>query len=256
MKIFGFGKDKKVAKREKPDTSGLKNLESEKSDPKLQYLVDSDKSNFELFNRPAVDLIGDKWPRQSLFHGTAYGVEWKNNNKKVNDYSELDVAVGINQEEALGALISSEVAENNNLLPDVQTELEEYFVGFIHDLLGEMETPDGKYKLDQEVHRQMFHTVDSGVIFDYIKPEEKKVSSTKKSRSNKYQSEMKISPGKTKMDKFGQSKHSAFGSYYGPNTVSVPETSSEDNPKKVTEKELPIVDLPEVKVTAYAAPRY
>ena len=175
MKIFGFGKDKSIPKTDKLDTSGLKNLESEKSAPKFKNLDDSNKSNYKLFNRPAIDLIGDKWPRQSLFHGTAYGVEWKNNNKKVNDYSELDVAVGINQEEALGALISSEVAENNTLSPEAQTELEEYFVGFIHDLLGEMETPDGKYKLDQEVHRQMFHTVDSGVLFDYIKPEDQKV---------------------------------------------------------------------------------
>ena len=36
------------------------------------------------------------------------------------------------------------------------TELEEYFVGFIHDLLGEMESPDGKYKLDQEITDKCF----------------------------------------------------------------------------------------------------
>ena len=141
MKIFGFGKDKSVPKMDKLDTSDSKKLAD--SEPKLQKIVDSNTINYELFNRPAVDLIGDKWPRQSLFHGTAYGVEWKPNKKTIDDYSELDVAVGINQEEALGALISSEVAENNNLLEEEQTELEEYFVGFIHDLLGEMETPDG-----------------------------------------------------------------------------------------------------------------
>ncbi len=256
MKIFGFGKDKSIPKTDKLDTSGLKNLESEKSAPKFKNLDDSNKSNYKLFNRPAIDLIGDKWPRQSLFHGTAYGVEWKNNNKKVNDYSELDVAVGINQEEALGALISSEVAENNTLSPEAQTELEEYFVGFIHDLLGEMETPDGKYKLDQEVHRQMFHTVDSGVLFDYIKPEDQKSSSEKKTATSIYQSKMEISPGKAIMDKFGQSKHSTFDNYYGPKTVSVPKISSKNQPREVEEKELPVVDLPDVKVTAYAAPRY
>ena len=256
MKIFGFGKDKKAEKRQKPDTSGLKNLDSKASESKLHNIVDSNKLNYELFDRPAVDLIGDKWPRQSLFHGTAYGVEWNNNNYNINHDSELDLAVGINQEEALGALISSEVGENNDLSQQEQTELEEYFVGFIHDLLGEMETPDGKYKLDQEVHRQMFHTVDSGVIFDYIKPEEEKSSSVKKSTSSKYQSVMKKSQSDTIVDKFGQTKHSISDNYFGPNTVSVPDIHSEGTPKYVTEKELPIVDLPDVKVTAYAAPRY
>lgn len=256
MKIFGFGKDKKVDKRQKPDTSGLKNLDSEASVSKLHNIVDSNKLNSELFDRPAVDLIGDKWPRQSLFHGTAYGVEWDNNNDSINHDSELDLAVGINQEEALGALISSEVAENNNLLPKVQTELEEYFVGFIHDLLGEMETPDGKYKLDQEVHRQMFHTVDSGIIFDYIKPEEDNSSPLKKSTPSKYQSVMKKSQSDIIVDKFGQTKHSTYDDYHGPKTVSVPKISSEDNPLNVNERELPVIDLPDVKVTAYAAPRY
>ncbi len=256
MKIFGFGKDKKDSKRVKPDTSGLKNLDSEPSASKLQSVVDSNKLNYELFDRPAVDLIGDKWPRQSLFHGTAYGVEWNNNNDNINHDSELDLAVGINQEEALGALISSEVGENNNLSQEEQTELEEYFVGFIHDLLGEMETPDGKYKLDQEVHRQMFHTVDSGVIFDYIKPEEDKSSSVKKSTSSKYQSVMKKAQSDTIVDKFGQTKHSISDNYFGPKTVSVPKMSSEEQPLQVNEKELPVVDLPDVKVTAYAAPRY
>ena len=83
MKIFGFGKDKKVSKRVKPDTSGLKNLDSKASESKLHNIVDSNKLNYELFDRPAVDLIGDKWPRQSLFHGTAYGVEWNNNDFKI-----------------------------------------------------------------------------------------------------------------------------------------------------------------------------
>ncbi len=255
MKIFGFGKDKSVPAREKPDTSGLRNLDAVKEDPQLKNIISDEKINQDLISRTAVDLIGDKWPRQSLFHGTAYGVEWKNNNKKVNDYSELDVAVGINQEEALGALISSEVAENNALTPEAQTELEEYFVGFIHDLLGEMETPDGKYKLDQEVHRQMFHTVDSGVIFDYIKPEENNSPTTNYSKiSSKLGGN--ISASESKHDKFGQNKHSLFETYSGPKTVSVPDISSEGNPTHVEQTELPVVDLPDVKVTAYAAPRY
>ena len=256
MKIFGFGKDKSVPKMDKLDTSDSKKLAD--SEPKLQKIVDSNTINYELFNRPAVDLIGDKWPRQSLFHGTAYGVEWKPNKKTIDDYSELDVAVGINQEEALGALISSEVAENNNLLEEEQTELEEYFVGFIHDLLGEMETPDGKYKLDQEVHRQMFHTVDSGVIFDYIKPEQQKNPFNKKVATSEYKSIIEKSPSKSIIDKFdhSQAKRSLFADYYGPNTVSVPKIHSKENPKSVSKKELPVVDIPDVKVTAYAAPRY
>ena len=221
MKIFGFGKDKSVPKMDKLETSSSKNIAD--SEPKLQNMVDSNTINYELFSRPAVDLIGDKWPRQSLFHGTAYGVEWKPYKNTIDDYSELDVAVGINQEEALGALISSEVAENNSLTPQEQTELEEYFVGFIHDLLGEMETPDGKYKLDQEVHRQMFHTVDSGVIFDYIKPEQQKNQSKKKVATSELKSKMEKSPSLSILDKFDQSqaKRSLFDDYFGPNTVSV-----------------------------------
>ena len=249
MKFFGFGKDKSAPDFKKRDTSGLRNLDSVvKSE--FENKVDDYKINQELVNRTPIDLIGDKWPRQSLYHGTVYGVEWSNENN-VNTNSELDLAVGINQEEALGALISSEVAENNDLSDPIQAELEEYFVGFIHDLLGEMETPDGKYKLDQEVHRQMFHTVDSGVLFDYIKPEENNDSKISKPKSylEKSQSEYVL-------DKFGQSKHSITDNYFGPKTVSVPDIHGKEDPLDVEEKVLPVVDLPDVKVTAYAAPRY
>ena len=257
MKIFGFGKDKSVQKLDKPDTSGLENLGQEKSKAEFGNFIGDDKSYDELVSRAAVDLIGDKWPRQSLFHGSAFGVEWNTDpENKIFSKSELDLAVGINQEEALGALISSEVAENNQLGQNDQAELEEYFVGFIHDLLGEMESPDGKYKLDQEVHRQMFHTVDSGVIFDYIKPEQS--NSFNKNISRMYSKHGIESPKiNAKMKDYEQAtKHSAYNNYYGPETVSVPDIRNIENPRNVTERELPVVDLPDVKVTAYAAPRY
>ena len=62
-----------------------------------------------------MDLIGDKWPRQSLFHGSAFGVEWNTDlENKIFSKSELDLAVGINQEEALGALISLKLQKTIN----------------------------------------------------------------------------------------------------------------------------------------------
>ena len=74
MKFFGFGKDKSAPDFKKRDTSGLRNLDSVvKSE--FENKVDDYKINQELVNRTPIDLIGDKWPRQSLYHGTVYGVE-------------------------------------------------------------------------------------------------------------------------------------------------------------------------------------
>ena len=97
MKIFGFGKDKSVQKMDKPDTSGMENLGQEKTKAEFGNFIGDDKSYDELVNRTAVDLIGDKWPRQSLYHGSAFGVEWNTDpENKIFSKSELDLAVGIN----------------------------------------------------------------------------------------------------------------------------------------------------------------
>ena len=58
------------------------------------------------FDRLPIDTIGSNWPNQSLFHGMILGVEWNSSNSVTPKNVEIDAAIGVNQEEALGALIS------------------------------------------------------------------------------------------------------------------------------------------------------
>ena len=88
-----------------------------------------------------------------------------------NTAVEVDAAVGINQEEALATLIAAEYAENENL-ETTGGKFEEYFTGFMLDVMDELNSADGEYIFDQTRHKRTFHSVDAGIMFDYVKPEE------------------------------------------------------------------------------------
>ncbi len=83
-----------------------------------------------LIMRAAIDTIGDHWPRHSLYHGAVCNVQWGQPLEN-NDSYELDAAIGVNQEEALAALISTELAENNAQISESERqEFEKFFCWF------------------------------------------------------------------------------------------------------------------------------
>ena len=85
--------------------------------------------------------------------------------------SELDAAIGVDQEEALAALVSTELQEDNNKEDDERREIEKYLVGFTHNLLGELNSLDGLDRFEKARHKMTFHPVDSGILFDYVQEE-------------------------------------------------------------------------------------
>ena len=153
------------------DTKGL----SEDSEKELKLveepsLVGNEKSENILGNRSFIDTIGTDWPRQSLYHGSVLQVPWGPQVPKTTPV-EVDAAVGINQEEALSTLIAAEYTENENIEMDGE-KFEEYFTGFMLDVMDELNSADGEYIFDQTRHKRTFHSVDAGIMFDYVKPEE------------------------------------------------------------------------------------
>ena len=150
MRKFGLGKSKRKSDSSQPiDTKslikeGMDTSKYTKESPK----IDTNLGNSgRLDSRQSIDLIGSNWPRQAVYHGSAIGVEWGQNAEVTHPLSEVDASVGINQEEALAAMISSEIQEDFTLGDEKRAEFEKYLVGFTHDLLGELETPDGEIKL-------------------------------------------------------------------------------------------------------------
>ena len=79
----------------------------------------------------------------------------------------------MNQAEALGALVSSEVVEDQGLGDASRERYEHMFTGFTLDILDELDQKDGIYRFDQRLHQSTFHGVDGGILFDYVKEEEK-----------------------------------------------------------------------------------
>ena len=105
-------------------------------------------------------------------HGAVYGVKWGEEIPKKTG-EEVDAAVGLNQAEALGALVSSELVEDQDLGDSKREEYERMFTGFTLDVLDELDRPDGIYRLGQRLHQSSFQSVEGGILFDYVKQEEK-----------------------------------------------------------------------------------
>ena len=258
MRKFGLGKSKRKSDSSQPiDTKslikeGMDTSKYTKESPK----IDTNLGNSgRLDSRQSIDLIGSNWPRQAVYHGSAIGVEWGQNAEVTHPLSEVDASVGINQEEALAAMISSEIQEDFTLGDEKRAEFEKYLVGFTHDLLGELETPDGEIKLEQELHRETFHSVSSGVIFEYVKPEKSLEPKISQKSMKKFSQPKKDGwfqqPGASKFMEYGQ-QH--IGEADG--KVRIPQFKTGVSSFKQPEQLPEVTPPPPAKVAEYAAPRY
>lgn len=197
-----------------------------------------------LMMRAAIDTIGEHWPRHTLYHGAVCNVQWGQPLEN-NDEYELDAAIGVNQEEALAALISTELAENNaQISENERQEFEKFFVGFTHDLLGELDTADGEYRFEHEVHKESFHAIDGGILFDYVKEEEKRFEPTNNRRGTRTFAKNQIAQNQT-----GIGQHLDNFGYQGVSQDPMSLVMKHQYAFETQEKPTP-------KVTAYPAPRY
>ena len=149
----------------KDHLSAIKGAATKKKDENIKII--QDKPSFKI-----LDTIGELWPRQTVMHGAVYGVKWGEEIPKKTG-EEVDAAVGLNQAEALGALVSSELVEDQDLGDSKREEYERMFTGFTLDVLDELDHPDGIYRLGQRLHQSSFQSVEGGILFDYVKQEEK-----------------------------------------------------------------------------------
>ena len=136
----------------KDHLSAIKGAATKKKDENIKII--QDKPSFKI-----LDTIGELWPRQTVMHGAVYGVKWGEEIPKKTG-EEVDAAVGLNQAEALGALVSSELVEDQDLGDSKREEYERMFTGFTLDVLDELDHPDGIYRLGQRLHQSSFQSVE------------------------------------------------------------------------------------------------
>ncbi len=122
--------------------------------------------------------------------------------------------------------------------------LRNFFVGFTHDLLGELDTADGEYRFEHEVHKESFHAIDGGILFDYVKEEERRFEPTNNRRgtgtyANNHIAQHQVGIGQ-QMENFGN------------------QGLNKDPMSLVKNRQLSFEseEKPTPKVTAYPAPRY
>ena len=106
-------------------------------------------------NNPDAIPIGPNWPKQTLFCGHLVGVEWGGSGGYYDsddelDLSEIDVAIGRTQPEAMASLISTKQGGPN------RKNLEEALTAIGLGVLDSIDEPDGDMLLDHAVHRQSF----------------------------------------------------------------------------------------------------
>jgi len=232
------GKQKGVAGKNKTSES------SKYSSDAINIGAGATAIDSSLMVRAAIDTIGEHWPRHTLFHGAVCNVKWGHPIEN-NDAYELDAAIGVNQEEALAALISSELAENNaGVSEEERQEFEKFFVGFTHDLLGELDTADGEYRFEHEIHKESFHAIDGGILFDYVKEEEKRFEPTKNRRGNEVSTANQYAQQQAPL---GQQIQNFAQQGFNQDTMQF--AKNHQLAFGLKEKQIP-------KVTAYPAPRY
>jgi len=219
--------------------SAIKNIGTKKKDENIK--IKQEKPNFKI-----LDTIGELWPRQTVMHGAVYGVEWGEEiPKKVGE--EVDAAVGLNQAEALGALVSSELVENEGLNDPKRREYEQMFTAFTLDVLDELDHPDGIYRLGQRLHQSSFQSVDGGILFDYVKQEEKHQQGTP------FAKQMAAFAGMGAPQEISLQQQEGMLSKFTDRFHKKPRGKEV---RKVVPEPLPSSEEPVQRVTAYGAPRY
>ena len=132
----------------------------------------SNVGDFGYFDRVPVDTIADGWPVQTLLHGSVFSVPWNGGGSVVISGSDdIDASVGINQEEAIAAMISGELYQDGHIGASSVHSIETFLVGFAHGLLGQMDEPDGIHRFHSSLHRETFDSISRGIIYDYAKEE-------------------------------------------------------------------------------------
>ena len=86
--------------------SSLRNDLTDISKQDLSSRID----DFTYFDRDPVDTIADGWPVQILCHGSVFQVPWNTQFTESSESLDIDASVGINQEEAIAAMISGETS--------------------------------------------------------------------------------------------------------------------------------------------------
>ena len=127
--------------------------------------------DFTYFDRDPVDTIADGWPVQILCHGSVFQVPWNTQFTESSESLDIDASVGINQEEAIAAMISGELLQDGHIDQSKVHSIETFLVGFAHGIVGQMDEPDGIHRFQSAIHRETFDSISSGIIFDYAKEE-------------------------------------------------------------------------------------
>lgn len=252
MKRFWKSENTSVAESEKFEAVEEKRIFTDYDSMVGDHHVEDSNKKSEF-----IDTIGPNWTRNSLYHGSVLHVPW---GQPIADehIPEVDAAVGITQQEALSALVSSEIAEDNSLTEEARQNFEKYFAGFTHDLLGELDKPDGEYKFEQSLHKRSFHSVDSGLLFDYVKPEEgpnqeRKIIPKKKKKGK---ADTKSLFSKKSNNQSLEEENLILAQSSDMPRIQVPQFQTENDAEKPKKQSLPDEDLPVRKVTAYAASPY
>lgn len=103
------------------------------------------------------------WPRQSLYHGTIYGVAPDGVGADERpETSAVTSAVAPGTVEGLAALLASEGDGDRSLSERLQT-------AFGYGLVEMLDEPDGPARLDEEMHARAFGSVGGGKITEFVR---------------------------------------------------------------------------------------
>lgn len=155
--------------RQHADTK-VKTGDKKELDRKDKEAHDLKKRSFESFtyHEAPVSLW---WPRQILCHGSVIGVPWGGSGDpvwlttptSVPELTNMEVAVGNGQIEALGALLTAAMSVED---PNLEIPLLE---AFHYGIISQMEQPDGVYHLKGKLHELSFSSHMGGYYIDSVR---------------------------------------------------------------------------------------
>ncbi len=140
---------------------------------------------------PDADPIGQHWPRQSLFVGQNYSVEWNGgggnfaaHQQAVNE-ADVDVAMGRNPIESFATVLAGEIP---SLSGEERRQTEQLLTAFGLGVYSETSQPNGDVALETAVHRESFESLQGGTFTDKRKSSDGVVSDQSFAAPNFYQS--------------------------------------------------------------------
>ena len=139
------------------------------------------------------------------------------------------------------------VVEDQGLGDASRERYEHMFTGFTLDILDELDQKDGIYRFDQRLHQSTFHGVDGGILFDYVKEEEKHQQGTSIAEQMGAFADLGKHQGIAEIQQEGA--RGKFIDRFGNNARG-------EQVRKVKPEPLPSADKAPQRVTAYGAPRY